>query len=182
MNWNLVPPAASSFLTTKSTVLATALLALSSLQSPARSEPTAFEPLQSVIIGTGDGDQELQAVWDGALRPKMQTFNVRFDTASGVYLLSIKKDRCVNTGNVPNLFACPARLAAAATGKLTVLQSFDLFYFSGELPTDEAAPTYISQTGRNRTRVALDAEQGVLLVQDTNNGSTGTRSLAFPKP
>lgn len=158
------------------------LLILSSQQLPARSEPTAFEPLQSTIIGKSDQDAALQAIWDGTLRPKMQTLNAHFETPSGIYILSIKKDRCANTGNVPNLFACPARLALVSSGKAVVLQDFPQFYFSGDLPTSNTAASYIEQSGRNNTRVAIDPEKGNLLVQDTNNGSTGTDTLTFKKP
>jgi hypothetical protein len=162
--------------------LATSLLALTSLQAPAWSEATAFAPLQSKIIGESHQDAELQAVWDGTLRPRMQTLNARFNTARGDFILSVKKDRCANTGNVPNLFACPARLALISAGRPVVVQDFAQFYFSGELPTSTTAATYIEQSGRNHTRVALDAEQGALIVQDTNNGSTGTETLTFPTP
>jgi hypothetical protein len=163
-------------------VLAASFLALTSMQTPARSEPTAFESLQSLIVGTSDQDAELQAVWDGTLRPRMQTLNARFNTARGDYILSVKKDRCANTGNVPNLFACPARLALISAGKPVVVQDYAQFYFSGELPTSTTAATYIEQSGRNHTRVALDAEQGALIVQDTNSGSTGTEALTFTTP
>lgn len=162
--------------------LATSLLALTSMQTPARSEPTGFEPLQPKIIGESDQDAELQAVWEGTLRPRMQTLNARFNTARGNYILSVKKDRCANTGNVPNLFACPARLVLISAGRPVVVQDFAQFYFSGELPTSTTAATYIEQSGRNHTRVALDAEQGALIVQDTNSGSTGTETIAFSKP
>jgi hypothetical protein len=161
-------------------IIATGFM-LGVLQVPASSEPTGLEPLRSVIVGTHGGDADIQAIWDGALRPKMQTLNARFNTASGVYLLSIKKDRCVNTGNVPNLFSCPARLAVMTRNKPTLVQTYGQFYFSGELPTTDAAPSYVEQTSRNRTRVALDADQGVLLVEDTNNGSTGSQTLPFNK-
>jgi|JI10StandDraft_1071094.scaffolds.fasta_scaffold585967_2 hypothetical protein len=162
--------------------LVTSLLALTSMQTPARSEPTGFEPLQLKIIGESDQDAELQAVWGGTLRPRMQTLNARFNTARGDYILSVKKDRCANTGNVTNLFACPARLVLISAGKPVVVQDYAQFYFSGELPTSTTAATYIVQSGRNHTCVALDVEQGALIVQDTNNGSTGTETLTFIKP
>ena len=176
------PAIASPSMKRIAVALATSLLALTSMQTPAWSEATAFEPLQSLIIGTSDQDTELQAIWGGTLRPRMQTLNARFNTARGDYILSVKKDRCANTGNVPNLFACPARLALIAAGKPVVIQDFAQFYFSGELPTSTTAATYIEQSGRSHTRVALDAEQGALIVQDTNNGSTGTETLAFSNP
>ena len=162
--------------------MSTALFVLIALQGPALSEPTGFEPLQSLIIGQDAGDAELQAIWDGKLRPKMQTLNARFKTPSGNYVLSIKKDRCVNTGNVPNLFACPARLARISTGKPVVIRDYGQFYFSGELPTSNTAASYIGQSGRNNTRVAIDPDLGTLLVQDTNNGSTGTVTFSFTSP
>ncbi len=162
--------------------ISTALFVLVSLQSPAQSEPSGFEPLQSSIIGQTAGDDQLQAIWDGKLRPKMQTLNARIKTTSGNYVLSIKKDRCVNTGNVPNLFACPARLALISSGKPVVIRDYGQFYFSGELPTSNSAASYIGQSGRNNTRVAIDSDLGTLLVQDTNNGSTGTVTLSFTTP
>jgi hypothetical protein len=112
----------------------------------------------------------------------MQTLNARFETASGVYILSIKKDRCANTGNVVHLFACPARLAVMSGDKPVVIQAWEQFYFSGELPTSETAPSYVEQTQRNNTRLALDADKSALVVQDTNSGTTGTQTLIFTKP
>ena len=162
--------------------MSTVLSVLVSLQGPALSEPTGFVPLQSSIIGQNGGDDELQAIWGGALRPKMQTLNARVSTPQGDYLLSIKKDRCANAGNVPKLFACPARLALIAPGKITVIQEFPQFYFSGDLPMSNTAPSYVEQSGRNNTRVAIDPDQGVLIVEDTNNGSTGTDTFPFAKP
>ena len=160
----------------------TVLFVLVSLQGPALSEPTEFEPLQSSIIGQNSGDDQLQAIWGGALRPKMQTLNARFKTPSGNYVLSIKKDRCANTGNVPNLFACPARLALISTGKPVVVQDYAQFYFSGDLPTSNTAASYVEQSGRNNTRIAIDPDQGALIVEDTNKGSTGTETFPFNKP
>lgn len=176
------PQMAFVFMKSIAVALAVILLALTSMQTPARSKPTAFESLQSLIIGTSDQDAELQEVWDGTLRPRMQTLNARFNTARGDFILSVKKDRCANTGNVTNLFACPARLVLISTGKPVVVQDYAQFYFSGELPTSTSAATYIEQSGRNHTRVALDAEQGALILQDTNNGSTGTETLTFTTP
>lgn len=182
MKKNFVPAVPASPATRIAKVIIATGLMLGVLQASASSEPTGFEPLISDIVGTDGGDADIQAIWDGILRPNMQTLNARFNTASGVYLLSIKKDRCVNTGNVPNLFACPARLAVIAAGKPAVIQTYDQFYFSGELPTSDAAPSYVEQTARNHTRVAIDAAQGVLLVEDTNNGSAGTQTISFTKP
>ena len=182
--WTAVSGRAGSWLCFRRSVMSmsTALFVLVSLQSPALSEPSGFEPLQSSIIGQTPGDNELQAIWDGKLRPRMQTLNARFATPSGNYVLSVKKDRCVNTGNVPNLFACPARLALLSSGKPVVIRDYGQFYFSGELPTSNSAATYVEQTGRNNTRVAIDPDQGTLLVQDTNNGSTGTVTFSFTTP
>lgn len=162
--------------------LSAVLFILISLQAPARSEPTGFQPLQSVIIGKGDTDAELQAIWDGTLRPKMQTLNARLATASGDYVFSIKKDRCMNTGNVANLFACPARLALSSGGKLVVVRDYGQFYFSGELPTSNTAASYVEQSSRNHTRIAIDPDKSSFIVEDTNDGSTGTVTFAFTAP
>jgi hypothetical protein len=180
--WTAVPARAAALSPSRRFIMSitTTLFAATLLPVLAMAKPTAFETLQSTIIGKNDA--EVQAVWDGVLPARMQTLNARFNTTSGVFLFSIKKDRCVNTGNVKGSFACPARLAIITSEKTDVVQEFENFTFSGDLPTSNTAATYIAQTRRNNTRIAVDAEEGVLMIEDTNNGETSSDTLTFKKP